>query len=189
MEGKVIIVSAPSGAGKTTIVKRLLSAGLGLEFSVSATSRPPRKGETDGKDYYFLSVEDFRKRIEWNDLIEWQEVYQEQYYGTLKSEVQRIWKNHHHVLFDVDVKGGINLKKIYADKSLAIFIMPPSLEELEKRLRSRGTDSEESIKTRLAKAAYEISLSNQFDRIVINDDLETATGETVRIVKQFLRND
>lgn len=189
MKGKFIIVSAPSGAGKTSIVKRLMSAGLGLEFSISATSRAPRPGETDGKDYYFLSTEDFLHRIDNDELLEWQEVYREQYYGTLKSEVQRIWDNRHHVLFDVDVQGGLNLKKLYPEISQSLFIMPPSLAELEKRLKLRGSDSGSSIRTRLEKAASEISFSHDFDRIIVNDDLERASLEAIGSVRQFLEND
>jgi guanylate kinase len=189
MKGKFIIVSAPSGAGKTTIVKRLMTAVPGLEFSVSAASRAPRSHETDGKDYYFMSANEFRFKIDHGELLEWQEVYPDHYYGTLKSEVERIWKNNHHVLFDVDVQGGIILKKLYPDLSLALFIMPPSLAELEKRLRLRGTDAETSIRTRLEKAASEIIFSDRFDRVIINDDLERATGEAIGLVRQFLEND
>lgn len=186
MTGKFIIVSAPSGAGKTSIVKQLMQAGLGLEFSVSAASRKPRNGETDGVDYYFLSSEDFRKKITNDELLEWQEVYTDQYYGTLKSEVDRIWGKGNHVLFDVDVQGGMNLKKMFPEISMALFIMPPSLQELEKRLRLRSTESEESLKKRLGKAEQEISFAKHFDRVIVNDKLEVAVKDTVKEVKQFL---
>lgn len=186
MPGKFIIVSAPSGAGKTTIVRRLMDAALGLEFSVSAASRPPRKQETDGVDYYFISVKEFREKIRNNELLEWQEVYQDHYYGTLKSEVDRIWKNGHHVIFDVDVKGGMNLKKQFPEISMALFIMPPSREELEKRLKLRSADAEEAIAMRIEKAAEELRFAGEFDRIIINDDLETAAAEAISAVRQFL---
>ena len=185
MGGKCIIISAPSGAGKTTIVKRLMQAGLGLEFSVSAASRKPREGEIDGKDYYFISSEEFKKKIQNGDLLEWQEVYKDQFYGTLKSEVERIWGKGHHVLFDVDVQGGINLKAMYPEQSLSIFIMPPSLEELEKRLRLRSTESEESLKKRLEKAGGEITFANRFDRTIVNDILEDAVQKAIAEVRQF----
>lgn len=186
MAGKFIIVSAPSGAGKTTIVKRLLSAGLGLEFSVSAASRPPRASEVDGKDYHFMTADAFMEKIGAQALIEWQEVYPGHFYGTLRSEVERIWNNGHHVIFDVDVMGGLNLKKAYPDISLSIFVMPPSLAELEKRLRLRSTESEENLKKRLDKAAHEISFSGQFDRVLVNDDLEVAAASALEMVKAFL---
>ena len=189
MSGRFIIVSAPSGAGKTTIVKRLMEAIPSLEFSVSAASRKPREHEVDGKDYYFITAEQFRKKIEEGALVEWQEVYKDQYYGTLKSEVERIWNNQHHVLFDVDVHGGMNLKKMYADISLSMFIMPPSLEILEKRLRNRGTETEEKLRPRLEKAASEMAFARNFDRIVVNDDLETAVAEAIQHVRQFLSHD
>lgn len=188
MKGKFIIVSAPSGAGKTSIVSRLMQAGLGLEFSVSAASRPPRPNELNGRDYFFISAEDFRDKIKNGELLEWQEVYKDQYYGTLKSEVYRIWKNGHHVLFDVDVQGGINLKKMFPDISLSIFIMPPSLAELEKRLRLRSTETEESLRKRLEKAGYEITFSGKFDKIIINDNLEDAVQQAIKTVSQFLQS-
>ncbi len=187
MKGRLIIVSAPSGAGKTSVVKRLMEAGLGLEFSVSAASRQPRAGETNGKDYYFITAEEFRNKISEGKLLEWQEVYKDQYYGTLKSEVERIWNQGNHVLFDVDVQGGMNLKKMYPDISLSIFIMPPSLTELEKRLRLRSTESEESLKKRMAKASLEISFAKKFDLVVVNDILEEAVKQTISSVKEFLK--
>ncbi len=187
MSGKLVIVSAPSGAGKTSIVRYLLDAALGLEFSISACSRHKREHETDGKDYYFMSAGSFRKKIEKDEFVEWQEVYPDQYYGTLKSEVKRIWDNGHHVLFDVDAKGGVNLKKIFPDRSLAIFIMPPSIHELERRLRSRGTESEESIQKRIGKAKEELDYADQFDCVIVNDILQKAVRETGEIVNEFLR--
>ncbi len=187
MDGKYIIISAPSGAGKTTIVKYLLNRGLHLEFSVSATTRIIRENETDGKDYYFLSVEEFKERIKNDEFVEWQEVYRDHFYGTLKKETDRIWSNGNNALFDVDVRGGINLKKIFGEKSLSIFIMPPSLEVLEKRLVARGTDKPEKIKMRVEKAAEEILLSNQFDHTVVNEVLENAITETVKLIKAFYR--
>jgi guanylate kinase len=187
VKGKFIIVSAPSGAGKTSIVSRLMQAGLGLEFSVSAASRTPRPNEKNGRDYFFISAEEFRKKIENDELLEWQEVYKDQFYGTLKQEVDRIWKAGHHVLFDVDVQGGINLKKMFPDISLAIFIMPPSIEELEKRLKLRSTENEESLRKRLEKAGYEMTFSGKFDKTIVNDNLEDAVKQAIQAVSQFLK--
>lgn len=186
MSGKMIIFSAPSGSGKTTIVKWLLAEGLPMEFSVSATSRSPRVGEVNGKDYYFLTAEEFRKKIELNEFIEWEEVYTDKFYGTFKSEINRIWNNGKHVIFDVDVLGGLNLKKIFGEKALSLFVMPPSVQELEKRLRSRNTDAEEIIKQRVDKAVYEMSFAPQFDKTVVNDNLETAKMEAYNIIQNFL---
>lgn len=186
MSGKMIIFSAPSGAGKTTIVKWLLSEGLPLEFSVSATSRSPRTGEINGKDYYFLSATDFRNKIEAGEFIEWQEVYSDKFYGTLKSEISRIWDSGKHVIFDVDVLGGLNLKKLFGDTALSLFVMPPSVEELEKRLRGRNTDSEDIIKQRIEKAVYEMSHAPGYDKIIVNDNLETAKQEAFNAVKNFI---
>ena len=186
MEGKLVIISAPSGAGKTTIVNHLLRNDDRLEFSVSATTRKPRGTEKNGTEYYFLQVEEFRKKIRNNSFVEWEEVYMDQYYGTLKSEIERIWSTGHSVLFDVDVKGGINLKKIFSSQAVSIFIMPPSVEELEKRLLARATDSHEKIRMRVEKAKEEIKLAENFDHIVINDILEKAKDETLRIVSEFL---
>lgn len=185
--GKMIVVSAPSGSGKTTIVKQMLASGLNLEFSVSATSRNPRAGEKDGVDYYFLSPEAFKKKISSNEFIEWEEVYKNCYYGTLKSEVERIWRKQHHVIFDVDVIGGLNIKKQFSDICLSIFIKAPSIAELESRLKKRSTDSEETIRKRLEKAEYELGFAPQFDRIIVNDRLEKATEETFQIIKDFLQ--
>jgi len=188
VKGKFIIVSAPSGAGKTSIVRRLIQAGLDLEFSVSAASRPPRPNEINGRDYFFLSTDEFRNKIRNGQLLEWQEVYEDHYYGTLNSEVDRIWKAGHHVLFDLDVQGGMNLKSMFPDISLALFIMPPSLEVLEKRLRLRSTENEDSLKKRLEKAGHEITFSGKFDEIIINDNLEDAVRHAIQAVSQFLKS-
>jgi guanylate kinase len=183
---KTIIVSAPSGAGKTTIVKYLVSAIPELEFSVSACSRSKREGETDGKDYYFISVGEFRKKTENDEFVEWQEVYPGNYYGTLKSELQRIWEKGSFPIFDVDVIGGLNLKKYFGGKALAIYIKPPSLASLIERLQSRGTETEDSLNIRLGKAEKEFTFAEQFDVIIVNDRLENACAEAVRIVNDFL---
>ena len=186
MTGKAIIVSAPSGAGKTTIVKHLLGAIPRLEFSISACSRVKREAETDGKDYYFISADDFRVKIAGDEFVEWQEVYPGNYYGTLKSEMDRIWSMGKAPIFDVDVVGAVNLKKYFGDQSLGIFIHPPSMEELENRLKKRGSESEETLRKRLDKAAYELTFATQFDRIIINDNLEVKCLEIVELVKGFL---
>ena len=186
MTGKSIIFSAPSGSGKTTVVRHLIDAGLNLAFSVSACSRPPRPGEIHGKDYYFISAEEFRKRIAKNEFIEWEEVYPGHFYGTLKSELKRIWDQHKHVIFDVDVVGGMNLKKNFGAHALAVFVQAPSLEILEKRLRERSSDEEERILTRVAKAASEMNYADQFDRILINDRLEETLKKAEEIVRAFL---
>jgi len=182
----MIIVSAPSGAGKTTIVKHIMENIATLGFSVSATSRAPRKGETDGSDYYFMSTGDFRKEIEADRFVEWEEVYPGHYYGTLKSEVERIWNRGMNIIFDVDVKGGISIKNIYNDKALSIFIMPPSVAELEKRLRYRGKDGDDKIRMRVEKAVEEIGFAGKFDEIVVNDDLHTACNEVLKLINEFL---
>jgi guanylate kinase len=186
MTGKLVIISAPSGAGKTTIVKHLLDSGLNLSFSVSATTRQLRGYEKDGKDYFFLTVPEFKKRVENNEFVEWEEVYKDLMYGTLKSELERIWANGHQVLFDVDVKGGINLKKKFGTDSIAIFIMPPSVEELENRLVKRATDSPEKIRMRVEKAREEMKLANQFDTIIVNHQLDRAKKEVLETVSSFL---
>lgn len=186
MEGKLVIFSAPSGSGKTTIVKQLLKVFPKIEFSVSACSRTMREGEMDGKDYHFLSPTEFRKRIENNDFVEWEEVYPGSYYGTLRSELERIWAKGNHVAFDVDVKGGLNLKKKFGDRALAIFVMPPSIEELRKRLVNRGTESIESIEKRVGKAAEELTFAKYFDMIIVNDSLDKAVQETLGHVRTFL---
>ena len=186
MEGKLVIISAPSGAGKTTIVNHILQMVPGLEFSVSATTRSPRGKEKDGKEYYFISTEDFRERIRNNEFAEWQEVYKDHFYGTLKSEIDRIWAKGKHVIFDVDVMGGINLKNVFSTRAISIFIRPPSVRELEKRLLGRATDNPEKIKMRLAKAVEEMKLADRFDHIVINDNLEQARNDVCKIVMSFL---
>jgi len=189
MDGKLVIISAPSGAGKSTIVKHLIDKGLNLEFSISATTRAPRGKEKNGKEYYFLSVKEFRKRVRSEGFIEWEEVYKNQLYGTLKSEIDRIWANGNHVLFDVDVKGGINLKDIFGHKAISIFIMPPSINELEKRLLNRGTEDPLKIKMRIARAEEEMKLADRFDNIVINDRLEQAENEAYDLVYGFLKRE
>jgi len=187
MKGKMFIFSAPSGAGKTTIVQRLLKKLPNLEFSISATSRPIRNNETDGIDYYFLSVEDFKQKIAQHEFVEWEEVYKNRFYGTLKSEVTRIWEKGNHVIFDVDVVGGLNIRRLYPDEALSIFVMPPSVEELEKRLRLRSTDSNEDIEVRVAKAKNELEYANQFDVIILNDELEKAIAIAENNVLQFIQ--
>jgi guanylate kinase len=186
MEGKLFIFSAPSGSGKTTIVKKLLDENIGLEFSVSATNRPKRENEIHGKDYYFLSTNEFKQKIEKDEFVEWEEVYNNRFYGTLKSELQRIWAKGKHVIFDVDVVGGLNIKKKYPQKSLAIFIMPPNINVLEQRLRNRSTDSNKDIDTRIAKAKKELEYANQFDLTILNDDLNQAVNEAKKAVIRFI---
>nr|WP_319511563.1 guanylate kinase [uncultured Draconibacterium sp.] len=187
MKGKLIIFSAPSGAGKTTIVKHLLQQGFDLEFSISATSREPRHTETHGKDYYFLSGEEFLAKVENDEFLEWEEVYKGTSYGTLKSEVERIREQGKNVVFDVDVVGGLNIKKYYGDEALAVFVQPPSVEELRNRLVGRSTDSEDKIAMRVAKAEHELSFAKQFDVVIINDKLEDAFVEAERIISEFLK--
>ena len=187
MKGKAIIVSAPSGAGKTTIVKHLLSVIPELEFSISACSRLKREKETEGKDYYFITAEQFREKISRDEFIEWQEVYPGSYYGTLKSEMERIWQEVKTPIFDVDVLGGINLKKYFGETALAIFIRPPSLEVLESRLRHRGTESEENLQIRLNKAEEEMTFSDQFDRIVVNDEISLSSIRVTNLILEFLK--
>lgn len=186
-QGKCVIFSAPSGAGKTTIVHYLLTHIKELEFSVSACSRKPRHNEVDGKDYYFIGVEGFKKKIADGAFVEWEEVYTDNYYGTLISELERIWENGHVVIFDVDVIGGLNLKKKLGEHALAVFVQPPSVEALEKRLRHRSTETEEKIQTRLAKAKLELSYADQFDVKLLNDHLETACEEAQKIVEEFIK--
>ncbi len=183
----VIIFSAPSGSGKSTIVNYLLSWDLGLEFSISATCRAPRGEEQHGKEYYFFSTDEFRQRIGKDDFLEWEEVYPGCYYGTLKSELERIWKAGHAVVFDVDVVGGVNIKKIFGDQALSIFVKAPSVEVLRQRLVGRGTDSMEKIEQRVAKAEYEMTFADKFDVVIVNDDLETALAEAEKAVRDFLK--
>ncbi len=184
--GKLIIFSAPSGSGKTTIVRRLMEEMDGLEFSVSATSRVPRGAEQHGRDYYFLSTEEFDRLVAEDSFVEWEEVYAGTKYGTLRSELERIWAKEHTILFDVDVKGGVRLKDIFGNKALSIFIMPPSVEELRHRLEGRGTDSPEKIAQRIAKADEELGYAPQFDVIVVNDNLDAAVAEVRNAVAKFI---
>lgn len=186
--GKLIIFSAPSGSGKTTIVHRIIKQIEGLEFSISATSRQPRGAEQNGKDYYFLSGEEFDKRIAEDAFVEWEEVYAGTKYGTLRSELERIWAKGHTILFDVDVKGGVRLKDIFGADALSIFVMPPSIEELRSRLVGRATDSPEKIEQRIAKAGEEISYADRFDRVIVNDDLEVAVAQVRVAVEDFIND-
>ncbi len=185
-EGKLLIFSAPSGAGKTSIVKGVLKQTPQLAFSVSACSRPMRPGEVDGLDYYFLSPDDFRRKIQEGAFLEWEEVYPGSYYGTLYSEVERIWGMNKHVVFDVDVAGALTIKKKFNDRALAIFVKPPSLEVLKERLVNRKTETEESLQKRLGKAEHELSFAGQFDRIVVNDKLDEAITEATELVHRFI---
>jgi guanylate kinase len=185
-EGKCIIFSAPSGAGKTTIVHRLLQEIPSLSFSVSACSREARPTEKDGVDYYFLTADEFKNKIENQEFIEWEEVYANNFYGTLTSEIEKIWSANKSVIFDVDVVGGLNLKRYFGDKALAVFVQPPSLEILEKRLRSRKTESEEKIQVRIKKATIEMERANEFDYILVNNELDLAVNEIKEIVLKFL---
>ncbi|WP_456376593.1 guanylate kinase [Lutibacter sp.] len=186
--GKLIVFSAPSGSGKTTIVHHLLKQEeLNLDFSVSATSREKRGSEIHEKDYYFIALKKFKKHIEKGDFIEWEEVYKNNYYGTLKNEIKRIWKLGKHVIFDIDVVGGLRIKKKFPEQTLAIFVQPPSIEEMERRLRNRNTDSEEKIKERVAKAAKELKFAEDFDVILVNNDLETAKKEAYNLVEKFIK--
>ena len=187
-KGKLIIFSAPSGSGKTTLVRHLLAQNIPFGFSVSATSRLPRGAEQDGVDYYFLSEVEFREKIAQNAFLEYEEVYSGTFYGTLRSEVERMWDAGKHVLFDMDVVGGLNIKKQFPKECLALFVQPPSIEELEKRLRGRETDSEKIIQQRLAKATEELAYAPQFDRVIVNDDLETAQQEVRKAIEQFLES-
>jgi guanylate kinase len=189
MAGKVIIISAPSGAGKTTIVRHLMGiSDFKLEFSISACTRPVRNGEVNGRDYHFMSVDQFKSLIDDGAFIEWEEVYKNSYYGTLRSEVEKIWKNGHHVLFDVDVMGGVNLKDKYGADALAIFIQPPTIEILKERLVKRGTETADKIESRIHKAKLEIKFARKFDVIVINNELSAALKETEDLVAAFLNH-
>ena len=187
MTGKVLIFSAPSGAGKSTVVNHLLELHPEFEFSISATSRAPRGQEKDGVEYYFISPEEFRRLIEQDAFVEYEEVYEDRFYGTLKSEVERIWKKGHVILFDVDVKGGVNLKRYFGDAALSTLIVPPSIEVLEQRLRGRGTDSEEAIRERLAKASWELEFARgKFDWELVNDRLEDTFALSEAEIDRFL---
>ncbi len=187
MSGKLIIISAPSGAGKTTIIKEVMQSGLDLEFSVSACSRSKRSDEVDGKDYYFLSVNDFKKKIKNGEFLEWEEVYKDHFYGTLRSELQRIWNKGKHVLIEADVYGGIYIRRQFGENALSLFIMPPSIKHLEERLVNRSTDKIESIKTRVTKAKEEISLADKFDKVIVNDKLDKAINESINTITEFLK--
>lgn len=189
-EGKLIIISAPSGSGKSTIIGRVMQdESLGLSFSVSATTRPRRGQEVHGVDYYYKTIDEFRQMIENDELVEYQEVYEGRYYGTPKSEVERITGMGKNVVLDLDVLGGVNVKRMYGDRAISIFIQPPSVEVLRERLIKRGTDSMEDIQNRVDKAEFEISIGPQFDHTVINDDLETAVSEVHDLIAAFISND
>ncbi|MBK3518328.1 guanylate kinase [Carboxylicivirga marina] len=185
-EGKLIIFSAPSGAGKSTIVQALLNKGFNIEFSISATSRQPRGNEKDGVEYHFLTPDEFRAKIKEDAFLEWEEVYENTFYGTLKSEVERICSKGSNIVFDVDVVGGVNIKKMYGNKAISVFVQPPSIEELKTRLENRGTDSAEKIAIRIAKAEKELAFAPEFDKVIINDNLEQALAETEKALSQFL---
>ena len=189
MEGKIIIVSAPSGCGKSTIINRLLQKGeIDMEFSVSATNRAPRNGETHGVNYWFLTDEEFRKHIADDNFVEYEEVYPGRFYGTLKSEVERRCREGHNVVLDIDVKGGVNVKRMYGDRALALFIEPPSIDALRSRLEGRGTETPEAIEQRLGKAEYELSFAPSYDVRIVNDDLDKAVADTDRAIKQFVNS-
>lgn len=186
-KGKLIVFSAPSGSGKTTIVRHLLGISeLELEFSISAATRAPRGQEIDGKDYYFISIEDFKKHIKAEDFIEWEEVYRDNFYGTLKSEVERIWALGKNVIFDIDVAGGLRIKRKFPEETLAVFVKPPSVDELKRRLKERSTESEDKINMRIAKAHAELATAPQFDKIIKNYDLDLAKQEAYELVKNFI---
>ena len=190
MKGKLFVFSAPSGSGKTTIVKHLLAhPELNLEFSISCTTRAPRGEEVHGKDYYFITWEAFKKHIKAEDFVEWEEVYTNNFYGTLKSEVERIWAKGKHVIFDIDVAGGLRIKKKFPEETLAVFVKPPSVDELKRRLKQRSTESDDKINMRIAKAHVELATAPQFDVVIKNYDLETAKEEAVKLVKEFINND
>ena len=185
--GKLIVFSAPSGSGKTTIVQHLLAQPeLKLDFSISATSRAPRPEEVEGKDYYFLSLEEFKKKIKNDEFLEWEEVYRDNFYGTLRSEIERIWSSGKHVIFDIDVVGGLDIKHIYPEITLAVFVKPPSIEELKIRLKKRKTESEDKINMRIAKASIELATAPQFDYVIENVHLETALKEAYKLVSDFI---
>lgn len=188
INNKIIIITAPSGAGKTSITHHLMQVFPQLAFSVSAATRKARGNEKDGVDYYFMSADDFQQKIQANEFVEWEMVYEGKFYGTLKSEMQRIWNNEQVPILDIDVKGAIHVKQQYPDTALTIFIEPPSVEELKKRLESRGTETAESLAARVNKASYEISFKDQFDKSIINDNLQQAREKAVAIVKEFIES-
>jgi guanylate kinase len=189
-KGKLLVFSAPSGSGKTTIVRHLLAKEeLNLEFSISCTTREPRGEEVDGKDYYFISLEDFKKHIKAEDFIEWEEVYRDNFYGTLKSEVERIWAKGKNVIFDIDVAGGLRIKSKFKQETLAVFVKPPSVDELKRRLKERSTESDDKINMRIAKAHVELATAPQFDEIIKNYDLDVAKEEAYQLVKNFLKDE
>jgi guanylate kinase len=185
-KGKMFIFTAPSGAGKTTIVRAMLQKYPWLDFSVSATTRARRDHETEGKDYYFMSVEQFKSKMDNREFVEWEEVYADQYYGTLRSEIDRVWSQGKHIVFDIDVKGAINIKKAYGDRCMAIFVKPPSFEVLKQRLVSRNTETEESLRKRIEKVKTELSYENSFDFVLVNDDIEVALTEASHMVETFI---
>lgn len=185
---KLIIFSAPSGSGKSTIINYLLAQHLNLAFSISATSRAPRGTERDGVEYFFLTPDEFRRRIEAGEFLEYEEVYKDRFYGTLKSQVEKQLADGQNIIFDVDVVGGCNIKQFYGDRALSVFIQPPSIEELRHRLEGRGTDAPEVIESRLAKAAYELTFAPKFDRVIVNDDLEKAKAEALQVITDFLND-
>jgi guanylate kinase len=187
MKGKLLVFSAPSGSGKTTIVRHLLAQeDLNLEFSISCATREPRGQEVDGKDYYFISWEEFKKHIKAEEFVEWEEVYTNNYYGTLKSEVERIWAKGKNVIFDIDVSGGLRIKSKFPQETLAVFVKPPSVDELKRRLKQRSTESDEKINMRIAKAHVELATAPQFDKIIKNYDLDVAKAEAYELVKEFI---
>ncbi|RXJ52927.1 guanylate kinase [Gelidibacter gilvus] len=189
-QGKLIVFSAPSGSGKTTLVRHLLQQEeLNLEFSISATSREKRNNETDGKDYYFLDAQAFKNRIKNDEFLEWEEVYRDNFYGTLKTEVKRIWAKRKNVIFDIDVSGGLRIKRKFPDQTIAIFVKPPSIDELKIRLKKRQTESNDKINMRIAKASAELATAPLFDVIVINDDLENAISESYKLVSDFVNGE
>lgn len=189
-KGKLLVFSAPSGSGKTTIVRHLLAQDdLNLEFSISAATREPRGEEINGKDYYFMSITDFKKHIKAEDFVEWEEVYRDNFYGTLKSEVERIWAKGKNVIFDIDVAGGLRIKSKFPQETLAVFVKPPSVDELKRRLKERSTESDEKINMRIAKAHVELATAPQFDKIIKNYDLDVAKQEAYDLVKEFINSD
>lgn len=186
-KGKLLVFSAPSGSGKTTIVKHLLEQqDLNLAFSVSAATRSAREGEVNGRDYHFITLDEFKQHIKHDDFVEWEEVYRDNFYGTLKTEIERIWAEGKNVIFDIDVAGGLRIKKKFPEETLAVFVKPPSIDELKIRLKKRSTESEDKINMRIAKASVELATAPQFDTIIKNYDLDTAKVEAYELVKQFL---